>query len=217
MPATKAQKSKLKPRKSPKQERARRTVEAILQAAAQVFEQQGFARATTDRIAERAGCSIGSLYQYFPSKDSILVALAGQHADEGLRRVRELLAAAGGVSGLARVPVADILRRFIEELIELHQREPWLHRMLFLETPVPLDQHAELAPMEDELGREIAGLLRQHPQVQTSQPEIAAWMLVHATSSLVHDFIVHPPPGLERRGDFIDQLVRMLSAYLVAG
>ena len=59
MPAGRA----LRPRKRPRQERARRTVAAILEAAAQVFERQGYASGTTDAIAERAGVSIGSLYQ----------------------------------------------------------------------------------------------------------------------------------------------------------
>lgn len=61
-------KSTLSPRKRPRQERSRRTVEAILDAAARVFETVGPNAATTNAIAERAGVSVGSLYQYFPNK-----------------------------------------------------------------------------------------------------------------------------------------------------
>ena len=82
----------LKPRKRPSQARSKATVEAILVAAAQVFRRQGYAGATTDRIAERAGVSVGSLYQYFPNKDAILVALTERHVDAGFALVRELLA-----------------------------------------------------------------------------------------------------------------------------
>jgi AcrR family transcriptional regulator len=57
-------------------------VQAVLQAAAQVFERHGYAAGTTNRIAERAGVSIGTLYQYFPNKDAILVALVHQHLAE---------------------------------------------------------------------------------------------------------------------------------------
>jgi AcrR family transcriptional regulator len=62
--------ARLSPRARPSQARSRDTVEALLQAAAQVFECHGYAAGTTNRIAERAGVSIGSLYQYFPNKDA---------------------------------------------------------------------------------------------------------------------------------------------------
>ena len=70
-----ARKQHLEPRKLPVQQRSRATVEEILSAAAQVFEARGYAAGTTNRIAERAGVSIGTLYQYFPSKEAIAVAL----------------------------------------------------------------------------------------------------------------------------------------------
>src|SRR2546423_5851957 len=72
----------LKPRRSPRQERSRETVEAILEGAAQVFERHGYAKGTTNRIAERAGVSIGSLYQYFPNKGAIVVELSRRHMAE---------------------------------------------------------------------------------------------------------------------------------------
>ena len=63
------------PRKRPTQERARRTVDAILEAAAEVFDAHGFDGGTTERIVERAGVSVGSLYQYFPNKLAVVRAL----------------------------------------------------------------------------------------------------------------------------------------------
>lgn len=71
----------LAPRKTARQERATKTVEAILEAAARILEAAGFDGYTTNAIAHRAGVSIGSLYQYFPNKDAITLALiAGQSA-----------------------------------------------------------------------------------------------------------------------------------------
>jgi AcrR family transcriptional regulator len=206
---------RLTPRKQPRQARARRTVEAIVEAAAQVFEREGYARATTDRIAERAGVSIGTLYQYFPNKDALLVALAQQHVDAGVTRVRELLAAGGGSAGLARVGLADILRAFITELVELHRNQPRLHRLLFAEAPVATDQHQRMSAVEDELAAAIAELLEQHPEVEVADPMLAAWMLVHVTQGLVHDFIVHPPGVELGEQAFVDELVVMLQSYLV--
>jgi AcrR family transcriptional regulator len=63
------------------QDRSKQTVERILAAAAHVFSERGYA-ATTNQVAEAAGLSIGSLYQYFPDKDALLVALHGRHLEE---------------------------------------------------------------------------------------------------------------------------------------
>jgi AcrR family transcriptional regulator len=74
---------RLKARKRPRQARSRETVDVILRAAAQVFATRGYAATTTNHIATRAGVSIGSLYEYFPSKDALLVALMEAHLAEG--------------------------------------------------------------------------------------------------------------------------------------
>ena len=63
----------LRPRRSPSQTRSRATVDGILTAAARIFARDGFATGTTNRIAELAGVSIGSLYEYFPNKQALLV------------------------------------------------------------------------------------------------------------------------------------------------
>src|SRR5437870_12652127 len=67
------------PRKLPKQERAKATVEAILAATAHILVREGFDAASTNRIADEAGVSVGSLYQYFPSKQAIVSALLERH------------------------------------------------------------------------------------------------------------------------------------------
>ena len=67
------------PRKRPRQQRSQATWAAILDAATQLFQRLGYAGTTTNRVAELAGVSIGSLYQYFPDKDALLLALAERH------------------------------------------------------------------------------------------------------------------------------------------
>ena len=74
---------RLQPRRKPRQVRAELTRERILTAAAHVFAEHGYAAGTTNRIAERARISIGSLYQYFPNKDTILASLLVRHIDRG--------------------------------------------------------------------------------------------------------------------------------------
>ena len=81
----------LSPRKSPRQERSRRTVARILDAATHVFHERGYSAATTNDIAVEAGVSVGSLYQYFPNKDALLVALMEQHIESATAGLAELL------------------------------------------------------------------------------------------------------------------------------
>lgn len=73
--ATRKRQAPLKPRKLPAQARSAATVSAILEAAARILETRGFPGYTTNAVAERAGVSIGSLYQYFPNKDALTAAL----------------------------------------------------------------------------------------------------------------------------------------------
>lgn len=80
------------PRRAPSQARGQRTVAAILEAAAQVVRQGGEAAFTTNHIAERAGVSIGTLYQYFPDKATILARLVTDWRDEAVRLIDQALA-----------------------------------------------------------------------------------------------------------------------------
>jgi AcrR family transcriptional regulator len=75
--------------RKPSQDRSRKAVEAIIEASAQVLEKHGYKGATTNRIAERAGVSVGTLYQYFNNKDEIFSALIEQEAAIFLDRIEE--------------------------------------------------------------------------------------------------------------------------------
>src|SRR5271163_3338078 len=82
------------PRKTPVQARSRERVERILDAAAVVFADAGYEAATTEAIAERAGTSIGSLYQFFPNKRALFDGVARRHLERGSELFDALLAAA---------------------------------------------------------------------------------------------------------------------------
>lgn len=83
--------SKISPRKQPQQARSEELVAVILQAATQVLAREGVQRFTTARVAERAGVSIGSLYQYFPNKAAILFRLQCDEWSENIRQIRAVL------------------------------------------------------------------------------------------------------------------------------
>lgn len=103
-----SRKIELEPRRIPAQERAIARVEQILQAAAQLLVEQGVAAVTTARIAERAGVPIGSVYQYFPNKQAIFLALH-ENSLEGPRQAIEQFLRSGPYDAGPRV--------FLQQLI----------------------------------------------------------------------------------------------------
>ena len=96
------------PRRTAVQRRAISTVEAIVEAAAHILEARGFEGYTTNAIAERAGASIGSLYQYFPNKDAITLALIERDAAVLVRNVREAAAMADWRAALRAMVTAAV-------------------------------------------------------------------------------------------------------------
>jgi AcrR family transcriptional regulator len=122
-------KKKTQPRKSARQSRSQATVDAILVAAEELFARGGVGDVTTSRIAERAGVSVGSLYQYFPSKEAILGELIDRHSEQTIARLAERL------QDLAHRPIADVLREIVEILLEADTIDLGLHRVFLDELP----------------------------------------------------------------------------------
>src|SRR5215469_5687650 len=81
-----------KPRKTASQGRSRATVKALLDATARILIAEGFDKASTNRIAEVAGVSVGSLYQYFPGKEALVAAVIERHQQQIMQTVRGELA-----------------------------------------------------------------------------------------------------------------------------
>src|SRR5262249_48409577 len=119
----------LSPRKAPRQERSRATVEALLEATADILVREGYATLTTNRIAERAGVNIASLYQYFPGKDAIVAELRRRHGAEERAALRQVLA--------ERTPRAleSTIRALVSRGVAGHARAPRLHRVFTEEMP----------------------------------------------------------------------------------
>ncbi|CAN7637926.1 TetR/AcrR family transcriptional regulator [Mycolicibacterium frederiksbergense] len=193
-------------RKQPRQQRSAQTRRDILDAAARIFGEHGYAAGTTNRIAAAAGVSIGSLYQYFPNKDAILAALSDAHIDAGTT-----LLAARLRDGLPEA-LDDLVRLFVRAAIDNHREDPALHRVLFEEAP---RSAALLARLRDTEARGVAGvteLLRRHPEVQVADPEFAARLTIATVESLVHRLIGAPVDTAQLE----DEVVRLLTGYLTA-
>ncbi len=122
-------KPRVRPRKQPLQERSRATVKALLQATAYVLRREGWERATTNRIAERAGVNIGSLYQYFPNRSALVAAVIDRLAERYLVRMEQVAAEIGDA------PLDVALRRFVGEHLAIALADPPLQRAIIVEIP----------------------------------------------------------------------------------
>ena len=115
------------PRKTPRQFRSQATVEAILGAATRIFLHRGFSRATTNAIAELAGVSVGSLYQYFPNKTALLGALKERHIVECMTKLTATCRRSEGLpfADAVRAVIAENARHFAEHgpLVRIFQEQ----------------------------------------------------------------------------------------------
>lgn len=179
------------PRKTPVQERSRRTVERILDAAARIFHEHGYSAATTNDIADEADVSIGSLYQYFPNKDALLVALTTRHIEVATAGLVDLLHGLDVESGFD-----PVLRAVVGFLVEQHDLDE-LHLLVMHEAP---RTHA----INHELDRARSQLVEMTSQLLASRIEdelrraVIARMVVATIDSAVHDVILRQPRGSER-------------------
>jgi AcrR family transcriptional regulator len=119
-----ARKSRLSARKQPLQERSRETVAVILEAAARILEECGIEGYNTNAVAERGGVSVGSVYQYFPNKDALTLALIARFEDEILGAAQTAVAASDGKD------LKTSLKLLIIGLLKAHEGRAQLNRIL---------------------------------------------------------------------------------------
>ena len=177
-------------------------VEIILQAAARVFVKRGYERATTNRIAEEAGISVGSLYQYFPSKDSIAVEL--------LRRYRETLFALVGkyLEGATPATVEPRVRAMLAGFLAAEGLNPALHRVL-IERVARTAARAEVLGFEDAVEGVIGQMIRAgQGEDDRRDPTVSSFVLVRALLGVIHAAVVDRPDM--DRDAIVDELTRLV-------
>lgn len=193
-----------RPRKRPVQARSKATVTAILDATARVLVEEGFERASTNRIATVAGVSIGSLYQYFPHKDALIQALLERHVRASIRAVSDELEAAAGL------PLRDAARRIVDVMLRMHAVDPALHRVLMEQAP-----HTDGA---DEVERRVRELARAYlelhrDQIRPRNLDLAAFICVQAIESLTHGAVLYYPERLTD-DEFAEEATELIVRYL---
>lgn len=199
------------PLKQPVQARSRHTVASILEAAVQVFEAHGYAAGTTARIAERAGVSVGTLYQYYPNKDAVVAALADQH----LADVRTLTEAGLARPDLLQAPLPVLIDALVDGFVALHQANPKLHRLMSRGEFLLDSTRKALDRLRTQGATRLAALLAQRPDVRPGNPEVMAFVVLESLEHFTHTLVLAPPPKA-LRGEVAQELKALLSRYLVA-
>ena len=195
------------PRKRPRQQRSRDTVDSILDATARLLKHAGFAGMTTNAVAEKAGVSIGSLYQYFPNKEALVSALIERHCDEMNAAILAEL------TNVANLPIAQGARAVIELTFSAHAIDPALHRVLTEQVP-RIGKLAKLRELDNISHRMVAGLLAaRRDELAIRDVELAAFVLVSAIESIVHrSALLYPDKLKDPR--LLDEATLLVTRYL---
>ena len=194
-------------RKAPQQARSTELVAAILEAAVQVLATEGAQRFTTARVAERAGVSIGSLYQYFPNKAAILFRL---QRDEW-RRTSELL---HGVLEDVRNPPLERLRTLVHAFIRSECEEAAMR--IALNDAAPLYRDAPEAQEAKAAGDHIVEVFMREalPDASAATRALAADLITTTLGSVGKRFSESPRTSAEIT-TYADAMADMFCAYLV--
>jgi AcrR family transcriptional regulator len=196
--------SALKPRKRPGQLRARETVDRILDAAAHIFEASGYAATTTNHIAAAANISIGSLYQYYPNKDAIIVGLAERHIDSiGIEFVKQV-----ELLRMEQHPIAEAIRRLLAISASLTGTSE-LHSLLLIGCPRTKELDEQLQRFEQGATSQIESLLID-VHVQSDNVRLLAHLLFVAADSALHQVIL-PIRRKSDRSRAMAELVSLLT------
>lgn len=194
-------------RRTPQQDRSRKMVERIIDAAARVLAEYGYEGASTHRIAAAAGISSGSLYQYFAGKDAIVAAVLDRFAERLTARVDATLAAT------MTSPWREGGRALLAAQFEVFEQNIGSLRTI-------IERAAQFGGTDrlDALQRRISDLTRLYLIAHRDQfrsdldVEAAVWLMVEVSAALAIRYVVHPPPLPRDR--VIDALAEMFIGYL---
>jgi AcrR family transcriptional regulator len=205
-----ARKPLTNPRKNASQNRSRATVDALIEATARILVREGFDKASTNHIAEKAGVSVGSLYQYFPCKEALVAAVMERHNQELMEIVR------GALAEVAVLPMEQAVRKLVAAAIKAHRVDPKLHRVLAEQIP----RTGRLENIEA-FNRENYALFRAYleahcDEFRTVDPGLAAFVCVTSIEALTHTAVLHHSESFseEAFGALVDEATRLVVRYL---
>jgi AcrR family transcriptional regulator len=194
-------------RKQPKQERAQETVAVILDATAQVLIKAGFESLTTNRVAELAGVSIGSLYQYFPNKMALVSALIERHLDSVHAAVFAELAR------VATLPLAAAFRSLIELTLRARGVNPDVQRVLIEQVPRS-GRMARARDLDALLHVAVAQFLAaRRSEIVVSDLDLATFITVSAIEAIATRAVLFAPGRLQDP-NLVEEVTTLVVGYL---
>jgi len=200
-----------KPRKTASQDRSRATVDALVEATARILVKEGFDKASTNRIADVAGVSVGSLYQYFPSKEALVLAVVERHQREIMEAVESELAE------VLALPVEKAVRKLVTVAVKAHRVNPQLHRVLAEQIP----RIGKLEKLES-FNRGYLTLFKTYLESHRNETrvddfELASFICVTSVEALTHNAVLHHSKLLsdDMMETLIDESARLITGYLV--
>ncbi|WP_215905678.1 TetR/AcrR family transcriptional regulator [Thalassospira sp. TSL5-1] len=202
--STRVQKPDTPMLKQPRQARSRATVETIVIAAARILADQGWAGFTTNRVAEVAGVSIGSLYQYFPDKLSLIDAIRERHLADCLSVLRNVTATAK--------PLPVFVEELVSNIIAIHSINPGLHRVLLDEAPFSdTFRNPDSAFEQEYLGYYERAVCSYQSSKDTVSAQLGARIISDAIDGVIHNAARR---GTLNQPEIKHQLVKMIIAYI---
>ena len=196
------------PRKTPVQARSTVTVEAIAEATIQVLLSHGTDRLTTTKVADRAGVSVGTLYQYFPNKQSLLFAVLEDHLD------RVSAAVETACERAQHQPLAAMVRSVVEAFVDAKMQRPDISTALY-RIAADIGGPALVQRTGERSRKALAAMLRTAPDVRVSQQDFAIQMMFAAMAGATRTVLeAGAAPQMVRQ--LRDHLVLLCQSYMVS-
>jgi AcrR family transcriptional regulator len=197
------------PRKKPRQQRSQDTVDCILDATARVLRTTGYDRASTNRVALAAGVSVGSVYQYFPSKEALVAALVDRHVAQMTSLVK------GKLAEVANAPLDVAVRTMIQAMFDAHAVDPRLHKVLIEQVP-RIGKLEHVVGLEREVELLVAVFLEARKgELRRSKLGAVAFVLCTVVESVTHAAVLGELRA-QRVADVAEELTDMVLRYLPA-
>lgn len=191
-------------RKQPRQARSKATIGAILEASARILGEEGWAGFTTNKVADLAGVSIGSYYQYFPDKHALIDAIRSRHLEDCLKAVQDALAGERSLGAFAEA--------LVDALIAVHRDHPGMHRVLLDEVPARETFRDPTSAFECEyLGLFRAAAVRYRQDEPEERLAASGAILSDAIDGVIHNAARR---GTLRTQVVRDELIRMIVGFL---
>jgi AcrR family transcriptional regulator len=196
------------PRKRPRQARSRVLFDALVEATQRVLAKEGIEAVTTAHVAEVAGVSIGSLYQYFPSREALIAAVIDHKIEADIRELLPL------VEALRHASLDEAIRGLVELAVRFYRDETPLYREM-IAALATVDRETHVRRMSEGFDGVIVHVLAPHREQLRADLELeqSAWVMRTVMLACVREAAAHRPTAFEG-GRLSEQLYAMCVGLL---